>query len=265
MKKTILAAMIAAAFATVGTAQAADWSDTEVQYLYGSQFRDNGGKATEFSKNIITLQHASGYKYGRNFFFVDFAKSGNGDGNAFDVYGEYYHTLSYSKVGGVDWSKNFVKDVGLTTGFNLGTKNSEFRPNPKVLLVGPTIDFNVPGFAFFNVDLLAYRDVGTFSGFGGGNLCGKQKTTYQITPVWNLPFSIGPAKFSFEGFMDIIGSHGTCATQVLTQPQLRWDVGNHFGKPGTVFLGVEYQYWDNKFGGKQRNESFPQLLLAWKL
>ncbi len=134
-----------------------------------------------------------------------------------------------------------------------------------MLLLGPTFDLAVPGFAFFNVDVLAYRDSGTFSGFGGGHLCGSTKTTYQVTPAWNLPFSIGPAKFSFGGFMDVIGSHGTCKQQVLTQPQLRRDVGNHFGSPGKVFVGIEYQYWKNKFGIDGRKESFPQAMLAWKL
>lgn len=246
------------------TAHAADWSDTEIQLLTGNRFHDNGNDVN-IGKTILTLQHASGYKYGRNFFFVDMVKSNSKDNNAGEVYGEYYHTLSVAKVGGLDWSKNFLKDVGLTVGLNYGTKNSAFGPNPKVLLAGPTFDLNLPGFAFFNVDLLAYRDLGTFTGFGGGKLCGSTSSTYQLTPAWNLPFSIGPAKFSFEGFVDVIGRHGTCERTVLAQPQLRWDVGNHFGKPGTVFLGIEYQYWRNKFGIAGRKESFPQAMLAWKL
>lgn len=249
---------------SIDRAAAADWSDTEISYLRGTQFRDNGNDA-EFGKSIITIQHASGYKYGRNFFFIDLVKSDAGDNKAGEVYGEYYHTLSLSKLGAFDLKGNFVKDVGITAGLNYGSKNSEFGPNPKVLLLGPTFDLDLPGFAFFNVDVLAYHDAGSFSGFGGGQLCGSTKTTFQITPAWKLPFSIGSAKFSFEGFLDEIGSHGTCKNQVLTQPQLRWDVGNHFGKPDSVYLGFEYQYWRNKFGIKGRNESFPQLLLTFKL
>lgn len=245
-------------------ARAADWADNEIQYLYGSKFHDVSNDV-DTAKSIITLQHASGYKYGRNFFFVDMLKSDSTDGRYGEIYGEYYHTLSISKLQGQDWSKNFLKDVGVTAGINYGSKNSTFGPNPQVYLLGPTFDLNVPGFAFFNVDVLAYSDHGTYSGFGGGKLCGDSGTTYQVTPAWLLPFSIGSAKFSFTGFMDIIGSHGTCARQILTQPQLRWDVGNHFGKPDTVFLGFEYQYWKNKVGIDGRNESHPQFLLVWKL
>lgn len=245
-------------------ARAALWSDTEIQFLHGSDFNDNGAfGGPKFSKDILTLQHASGYALGRNFFFVDLLRSSKLDGNYSEVYGEYYHTLSLSKISGADWSKNFIKDIGLTAGINYGSKNSSFGPNPRSFLLGPTFDLDVPGASFFNVDVLAYSDRGTHSGFGGGALCGSHKTTWQITPSWKVPFSIGPAKLSFEGFVDVIGKHGTCERQILAQPQLRWDVGNHYGKPDSVFLGIEYQYWKNKFGAKQR-ESFPQLLLGVK-
>jgi hypothetical protein len=249
------------------TLMAADWSDTEVQVLHGAQFRDVSNNNPHNTRDIVTLQHASGYKYGRNFFFVDASKASqtSNNDNFNDIYLEYYHTLSFTKIAGKDWSRQFIKDVGFTAGVNYGTNNSAFRPSPKVLLFGPTFDLNIPGFAFFNVDVLSYKDNGTFRGFGSGRLCGNSNTTYQLTPVWKLPFQLGSAKFNFEGFMDIIGDHGTCKTQVLTQPQLRWDVGNHFGKPDSLYLGIEYQYWHNKFGINNRNESFPQALLVWKL
>jgi nucleoside-specific outer membrane channel protein Tsx len=264
MKSLFKLGALAAACLFATASYAADWSDTELQLLHGTQFRDNGNDA-EFAKSILTLQHASGWKYGRNFFFVDMLKSDAKDNRYGEVYGEFYTTLSTSKIAGYDWSKNFLKDIGITAGINYGSKNSTFGPNPKIYLLGPTFDLSVPGFNFLNVDVLAYHDTSTFSGFGGGYSCGEVKTTYQVTPSWQLPFSIGSAKFSFEGFMDVIGSHGSCKQQVLTQPQLRWDVGNHFGTPGKVYLGIEYQYWKNKFGIDGRTEHFPQALLVWKL
>lgn len=258
-------ALIAVAACTVLLpAAAADWSDNEVSLLAGNRFHDNGNDI-DIGKTTLTLQHASGYKFGRNFFFADLVKSDGADNRHGEVYAEYYHTLSLTRVTGRDWSKNTLKDIGLTTGINYGAKNSAFGPNPKVLLAGPSFDFNVPGFAFFNVDLLAYHDMGTFSGFGGGKLCGKSATAYQLTPAWLMPFSVGGAKFAFTGFVDLIGKHGSCAQQILAQPQLRWDVGHHMGKSDSVYLGVEWQYWHNKFGIDGRKESFPQLMLTWKL
>jgi hypothetical protein len=244
----------------VAPAYGAIWSDTQVDFLYGTSFNDNGVfGAPKFAKTIMTLQHASGNSHGRNFFFVDMLKSDSDDGNYGEIYGEYYHSESLTKMGGVDWSKRSLKDIDLTLGINYGSKNSAFGPNPRVYLIGPTFDFNVPGAAFVSVDVLAYMDQGTFSGFGGGDLCGSHKTTFQITPAWKVPFKMGSQNFTFEGFMDVIGSHGDCESQVLTQPQFRWDIG----KPGGWSVGFEYQYWHNAFGLKE-TESFPQFLIGTK-
>lgn len=263
-KKFLVPACSMAVLLAASAANAENWSDTEISLLHGTKYHDNGND-TDIGKTIITLQHASGYQYGRNFFFVDMFKSNGADNNNGEVYGEYYHTLSWSKLSGKNLPGTMIKDIGLTAGINYGAKNSTFGSNPKVLLLGPTFDFNMPGFTFFNVDVLAYRDSGSFNGFGGGKLCGETKTSYQITPAWKAPFTIGEAKFSFEGFVDIIGKHGTCERQILAQPQLRWDVGNHFGKSDRVFLGIEYQYWHNKFGVAGRRDNLPQVLLTWKL
>ena len=247
------------------TGFAADWSDTEVQILHGNEYHDNGND-TDISKTLVTIQHASGYEYGRNFFFVDTYKSGSNDENSTEIYGEFYSTLSMGKTAGFKTEPgSLIKDLGLTAGINYGTKNSSFRPNPSVLLLGPTIHLNVPGFTFFNVDVLAYRDSGNYRSNGGGKLCGETATTYQVTPAWKLPFSLGSESFSFEGFVDFIGSHGTCATQLLAQPQLRWDVGQHFTKPNRVYLGFEYQYWNNKFGIQDRKDNLIQMMMVFKL
>lgn len=244
---------------------AADWSDTEVQLLHGTKYHDNGND-TDITKTLVTIQHVSGHEYGRNFFFVDTYKSDSKDANSTEIYGEFYSTLSLGKTAGFSTAPgSLIKDLGLTAGINYGTKNSTLRPNPKVLMLGPTIDLNIPGFTFFNVDILAYRDSGSFNGNGGGKLCGETATSYQITPAWKMPFTLGSESFSFEGFVDFIGSHGTCATQVLAQPQLRWDVGRHFTKPNRVHLGFEYQYWNNKFGIQDRKDNLFQLMMVFKL
>jgi nucleoside-specific outer membrane channel protein Tsx len=260
-KSAAIAGAVLALFCV--SAQAEVWSDTEVQYLHGSKYREPFNP-NDVTKDILTLQHAGGFAYGRNFFFVDFLKSNDKDNNAGEIYGEWYTSFSLSKLSGTKMEGGPLRDVNLTFGINYGAKNT--GPNPRVFLPGVTVDLNVPGFAFFNVDLLAYIDNGNFKPNAATNVanCGGHKTSYQITPAWKLPFSIGASKWSFEGFLDYIGSRGTCKTEVLTQPQLRLDVGNFWGKPETVFAGIEYQYWNNKFGVKDLKEHHPQLLLVWK-
>ena len=63
----------AVAMGSSSTLYAADWSDTFVGYRYGSQFAEPA-IAGDIAKNIFQLTHVSGYKYGVNFFNVDFLK-----------------------------------------------------------------------------------------------------------------------------------------------------------------------------------------------
>ena len=69
--RTFVVAILAAASCA---AQAADWSDTSLSYRYGTKFAEpfNG---QDIAKNIVNLTSASGYKYGKNFFSVDFLMS----------------------------------------------------------------------------------------------------------------------------------------------------------------------------------------------
>ncbi len=46
--------------------------------------------------------------------------------------------------------------------------------------------------------------------------------------------------------------------------QLRLDVGDLLDHPGRLYLGVEYQYWRNKFGMNGLSERLPQALLVWR-
>lgn len=246
-------------------AAALEWSATEIEVLHSSRFREPGNP-NEVGKNILSLQHAHGYSMGRNFMFVDLIQSGNqerdGAGNPespTEIYGEAYTTLSLSRLTGKPLVGGLLRDVGLTAGINIGAKDSAFNPEPRIYLAGVTVDFAVPR-GFFNVDLLGYWDHGCNS-LG----CPDYRSSYQITPSWSIPFSLGAVDGEFAGFVDFIGSRGAGTVyQVLSQPQLRFDIGKPFGNKGQLYAGVEYQYWRNKFGNAGVNESHPQVLLLWK-
>jgi len=239
-------------------ATALEWSATEIEFLHSSRFREPGN-TNDVSKNIVTLQYANGYSLGRNFIFVDLVKSGDQEpGSPREIYGEAYTTLSLSRLSGKPLVGGPLRDVGLTAGINIGSKNSQFNPEPRVHLAGVTVDFAVPR-GFFNVDLLGYWDHGCNSGG-----CPDYRSTYQITPAWSIPFSLGGVDGEFAGFIDFIGARGAGTVhQVLSQPQLRFDIGKPLGHKGQLYAGIEYQYWRNKFGNNGVNESHPQLLLLW--
>ena len=232
------------------------YSNWDMQVLYGNQFREPGNP-NDVAKGIVTFENSSGWSWGSSYFFVDILRSDGNDQHATEVYAEWYPSASLSKLSGTRLSLGPLRDVSATLGINAGTKST--GAEPLVFLPGLTLDLNIPGFKFFSLGTYAYIDQGRISGASNG--C--HSTTYQVTPSWSLPFSIGAVKLSFDGFVDFIGSHGQCARQVLSQPQLKLDLGALWAIPGKVSVGIEWQYWDNKFGIDGLKESFPQLMVQW--
>lgn len=259
-------AAVTLASATTVAATAADWSTTSFEYRRGNTFNDNGSTGgPKFAKDLFEVENVTGSSWGRTYFFLTLEKTAEEDGRAAGMYSEGDVYLSLSKLSGKSISFGPVKDVNVQVGYNYGAKNSAFRPNASAITYGMGFELDVSKFTYFNFDVVAYRDLGTYGGFGGGTLCGRRTTTYQLTPYWSAPFKVGNLNFVFDGYMDIIGGHGTCKQQILTAPQLKLDVGDFWGKPGNVYMGVEYQYWKNKFGAKGSTERVPQLVLHWKL
>lgn len=230
------------------------WSNSEIQYLHGGNFQ-MPGNSEDVSQSIITVTHADGWKYGRNFFFMDTLFTEDGQPSQTNLYGEAYSTFSLGKISGRDLSLSIFKDIGFTLGVNLGERMQSKQSGPRILLHGVTVDFNLPGFDYFNVDFLRHKIVEPVD-IGG---------SWQITPVWKFRFQIADTKWSLEGFADFIGKKGDYqARQALAQPQLRLDVGDLWGHSNHLFVGIEYQYWHNKYGIKGLQDNVPQALLLWK-
>ncbi|TAN46960.1 MAG: ion channel protein Tsx [Methylococcaceae bacterium] len=234
-------------------AYALDWSSTELQYLHGSGYR-MPGNANDVSRSLFTVSHTDGYALGRNFFFLDTLITEGGEPAQIELYGEAYTYLSLGKVSGLPLHYGMVKDVSVAGGVNLGENMDSTHSGTRVMLYGAAVDFDLPGFSLFTVDFLRHKPLEP--AVSGGS--------WQITPVWKLPFTVYGTQWSLEGFADFIGAkdHGT-ARQTLAQPQLRLDLGGIWHHPGKLYVGIEYQYWRNKFGIKGLNESLPQALLVW--
>lgn len=70
--------------------------------------------------------------------------------------------------------------------------------------------------------------------------------------------------FLIEGFADFAGGEGTAVANQLIVPRFLLDVGDLAGiEENTLFMGVEWQYWRNKFGVAGVTESVPQLQIKW--
>ncbi len=248
-------------------AAAAEWSDTSLSYRYGTRFREpfNNKNVT---KNIFAFTHASGYKYGTNFFNVDFLMSdGNDPSNAAggpgaqEAYAVYRNTVDLSKVTGSEYKYGgVVRGLGGTFGFDWNAKtDAGYNSKKRMLVLGPTVMFDVPG--FLNVSVLALWEsnapCNTFPSLGGQPVSCvdryRYKTHGMLTGAWGIP--IGSSGFSFEGFMNIIAPKGNnefggpTKTETNFDGQIMFDVNSLTGgSKGTFKVGLEYQYWKNKFG-----------------
>lgn len=254
--KFIGTALLATTFAI--SSQAEIWSSTEVHYSSGDLL--NPFSKQEESTQIITLQHAGGHKYGDNFFFIDHSRIKD---SKTEFYGEWYSNFSLGAITGDDISFGMVKDVGLIAGFNFATSI-----NNMWLLPGVRLALDLPGFAFANLDITGYNNVTTVKG------ANEEESSYMLDFNWAYPFKMGGGSWSIEGHAEYIAERDEVNTSgvkqstkenwILIQPQLRFDLGEALGnEAGNFFVGLEYQYWKNKLGKKDQNESTVQLQTVW--
>jgi hypothetical protein len=240
-------------------AHAADWSDTSIGYRYGTQYAEPFNP-NDIAKNIFNFNHVSGYKYGTNFFNVDLLLSDSKDpagagstNGAQEVYIVYRHTLDLEKVVGSPLKFGPVRGMGLTAGFDANAKtDAGYNSKKRMLVVGPTLFVDVPG--FLNVSLLGlWESNAPYSTFS------KTSTPrYSYDPhvmlgaAWGIP--LGSSGFSFEGFANFIASKGknefggSTAAETNIDAQVMYDLGSVMGAKGRAKVGLEYQYWKNKFG-----------------
>lgn len=246
----------------MGAAFAFEWSDTSIHYWYGPYFREpgvtgNDGRAADIGKNIISLTHADGYRYGTNFFNVDMLMSNgadpsnNGSSGAQEFYAVYRHNLSLNAVAGKDsFAFGPVRDVSIAAGFDLNTKNTAFAPRKRMLVLGPNFQFDVPG--FLNVALL-YRYEQNYNGIVGKSV--SFRSTAMLESSWRINFQAGGIPLSFEGYGSLTGPKGNdgfgqgTKTEFLFHPKLMVDVGALAGARKQTFqVGLGWEYWHNKFG-----------------
>ena len=195
-----------------------------------------GGDSDHF---IYTLQHASGWKYGDNFFFVDVLDAQDPGFQDFDIYGEWYSNFSLGKIQGKKVGGGIIKDIGIILGFNWAAD-----ANVKKYLPGVRLSLDLPGFAFANLDITAYIDDSEGVSSGGAP---SEDNSFMVDFNWARPFKIGESSFSIEGHIEYIGSRtnefgGKVESWILAQPQFRWNANDY------VSVGIEYQYWPNKLG-----------------
>ncbi|WP_300545570.1 outer membrane protein OmpK [Maricaulis sp.] len=236
MRCIAVSACLAGLLAGAGHAQGfVEWHTENVQLLRGFDYELGDRRRT-----IVTIEHANRWRFGDLFLFADVTW---GDDGQRGVYGEVSPRFSLSRMTGRDIAFPAVRDIYIATNFELGDEGLDRR------LAGLAADLDVPGFRFLRVHAYHRNDPE------------RPGSTWQWTLVWNRSFRIGGQAFLTEGFADLAGGEGAGTAHQLVVPRLLWQVPETDG----LYLGVEYQYWRNKFGVPGVDERVAQLQLKWTL
>jgi nucleoside-specific outer membrane channel protein Tsx len=251
MQKTHFLACALAVMCT-SESMAFDWGATRLVYLRGDGYESP--KATRFEKgkvivdeaekneaDIVTFEHVNGTKWGDTFFFLD---ATNASTLRDDPYFEFNPRISSKKTLGMNYG-SIVDDILITTQYNAGKNASP------VYLYGFAVDWKVPAFDFVQTHFYLRDDRN------------KEGTSSQLTVVWSSKFQAG-LNLEFSGFLDYAMEEGKEETGVsvanlLTQPAIYALISDDFA------LGIEYQYWSNKYGLENLQDSVPQLAIRLNL
>jgi len=257
--KKLLPLVTLSSIALSSSAFAANWSSTALHVNNGDQ--KNPFTKQESGTTVYSIQHASGYDYGDNFFFIDYSKDDTTDGyQDSDFYGEWYSTLSLSAISGEKIGAGALLDVGLTGGINVAGDAKVMKYLP-----GVKLSWDVPGFNFFQTLVTAYIDDSEGVAKGGAPI---ETNSWMFDVAFEYPFTVGSQKFSFKGHAEYIAERedefgNDVEAWILAQPILVWDMGHALEmKENTLLLGLELQYWHNKLG-TDVTESVPQIHVEW--
>lgn len=179
----------------------------------------------------LTLEHASAHSWGDVFFFLDRL---NGD----DIKESYFELSGRWNLAGLTGeaiSFGPISNLYLTA----GSEHSEFSDN---YMGGISADWQIPGFNYFQTSVYQVNNDGL-------------DNETQLTVVYGAPFKLGNTSWMIDGYIDWSSAEDDHASDFHFNPQIRMDLGEHFGSPGKVEVGVEYSYWHNKFGVSGLNES----------
>lgn len=208
------------------------WQDNSLSYLDGRDFTVQPAR-----QQTLTLEHVDGWKYGDNFLFVDVTRFNGGTDagtGASAWYGEFAPRLSLGKIAGRPVGVGPVKDVLLAMAYEFGEGPVE------TWLVGPGIDLDIPGLDYLQLNV--YRRQPRDGRAGDGQ--------WQVTPAWAWTLPVGRSDVLVDGFIDwVVDNRDGNHAHLHFNPQVKYDLGKAAGwGEKTVYVGVEYDYWKNKFG-----------------
>ncbi len=215
---------------------AAEWSQMSMSILRGNDFELGENDRTE-----VTFEHVAGLKYGDIFMWFELTDSlqSTDNTNTSEYYGEFSPRISLGKIFKFHNKDRFIKDVLFSNTFEFGRSSVGVS---RARLHGIGFDLNFPYAAFFQTNFYIKDNPD------------KEGTTFQTTLAYMFPIKFGPkVSFQYAAYIDLIhGVEGDGAEYTPpfahTGQQLLYDIGVNWNVDGRYFIGVEYQWWDRKYG-----------------
>lgn len=235
MRTVLCSVLLSLASCATGAENYYNFSSLTYQEGSGYEFGDD-------DRGIATLEHYGLWNWGDVFAFYDSIHDINRDGSTYytEIVPRYQLGSFDSLTGGADWRPS---EYFAAASFERGGNGY------KAHMVGLGSNWRVPGVVNFQTNLFL-RDDRALSGTG-----------VQLTTVWIAPFETGPLRWLFDGYIDIRNGEGAAKHDVLINPQFKLDLGHPFGLPDTIYAGVEFTHWVNKFGVDGIDESVLAPLL----
>jgi len=250
MRKSLIAACMAAAFVPAAHAEKY-FSDSSISVLYSDDYQAFGKQKR--TDTYFTFENATGHNWGSTFFFIDrnqgHGKDSQGNDWGDDLYGEFAPDMNLSWALGKDLSVgSVIKDftLGGQYEFGGGTDVNNY-------MFGPGIVWNVPGMQYFKTSFYRVWNSET-------------DDDYQTTVVWGMPMEFGATRILFDGYIDWSSAADDHESDFHFNPQLKLDIGNYFNAPSVLYAGIEYSYWNNKYGLNEDvmdTESAVSALVKW--
>lgn len=246
MKKTCLCLALLAMAPQAYSEDLVQWTDTSVTVLYGNDYKLDPDQQT-----TVTVESAGAWKYGDWFAFHDFIHfNNNGLSDHNTNYGEISPRFSASKILGTKVGAGAISDVSLAFTMEHGDGPVE------TFLYGVGVDVQVPYFS--------YLQLNTYRRSANDN----NSTGWQFTPCYRLDIPVGNSNLVIDGFIDWVfaSDEDSYSNNIHINPQIKYDLGSViFGEAqkNKLMVGIEYDYWKNKYGVDGVNQSTYSVIVKY--
>jgi nucleoside-specific outer membrane channel protein Tsx len=208
------------------------WHSFSASFLTGSNY-EVGPK----SRDVLTFEYASKTNWGDQFMFMDKVIAPDGATSTYFEWSPRFELMQFSE-------NDFFQHLSLATTMENG---ADFEN----LLIGVGTNLSVPGFKMLQANIYHVSNE-------------LKSNDYQITFAWIHPINIGDFKFSIDGFIDYSSAADTHSAELLFHPQIKWNISDLIGlTKSTLYVGIEYDYWRNKYGIEGIQEHNPNLLIKY--